>query len=598
VVANHPVGAGARWRGVFSLARIVEPVMTGTDLIPAIDLSGTEEEQALAIRDAMSLDDIGRARDTALREIETAAKLIQSAMATARAAANSAHGYFSLRGEDLTQLTHGSFDRFMAIVKLDLDRAIWRHCINASKLATVFDKTERDKFERGLNGTDVPEATPDNLAATLRALILCAPAILSRGVVELFKNLSREHKTNDRFTIGDKFILNHVLTEDDGWQHFSYGWMQDHLVDLERQLCVILGRTPPDHMANVVAKMREHGLRTEPREVETDLLRVKWFKKGTVHAWIKDPEHVAKVNRIIAEHFGEVLPEGHSAEAAAKAEGVNLGNGWQMKPKAPSAPKATTIADDVLDVLRRSRIEAAYLILPGQLDRALYVRTDKVLRDFGGAWNRRAKAHEFAADKLSALVGVIWGNGSYQSPSDQGQFFTAPALARRVVELAEIEHDMRVLEPSAGKGALIEEINVWPHKPMAIEVDRELAEYLRRRFPPRQDPSDWSIVWGDFLSRAPEMGGLFDRVIMNPPYANGAAVEHTVAAWNCLKPGGRLVAILPLGVQSRQDRQHGFFRELVNQFGRFETVEDGAFKEAGTDVRACIAVLDKPEGAK
>ena len=86
---------------------------------------------------------------------------------------------------------------------------------------------------------------------------------------------------------------------------------------------------------------------------------------------------------------------------------------------------------------------------------------------------------------------------------------------------------------------------------------------------------------------------------MNPPYANGAVPDHVLAAWNCLKPGGRLVAILPPAWQSRADRKHVFLRILVEQFeGTWTDNPPGAFKVSGTDVATGILVLDKPADAQ
>ena len=174
--------------------------------------------------------------------------------------------------------------------------------------------------------------------------------------------------------------------------------------------------------------MQSHGLTTEPRELETDLLRVKWHKSGTVHAWIKDPEHVAMVNRIIAEHYGEVLPEGHDARP-----------GDARQSAAPPQPvKETAIAADVLEVLRRGRIEGNLYFLPAQLERRQYEAVNKVLVDLGGRWNRYRRAHVMPEDAIGRLLSVI-NAGSYTRPADLGQFFTPPELAAKVVELAEIK---------------------------------------------------------------------------------------------------------------------------------------------------------------
>ena len=53
------------------------------------------------------------------------------------------------------------------------------------------------------------------------------------------------------------------------------------------------------------------------------------------------------------------------------------------------------IDDDVLAVLSRSTVVGSSLVIPDQLDRKLYVKTNKVLEAAGGKWNRKARAHVF-----------------------------------------------------------------------------------------------------------------------------------------------------------------------------------------------------------
>jgi 16S rRNA G1207 methylase RsmC len=47
------------------------------------------------------------------------------------------------------------------------------------------------------------------------------------------------------------------------------------------------------------------------------------------------------------------------------------------------------------------------------------------------------------------------------------------------------------------------------------------------------------------------MIGTYDRILMNPPFANGADIKHILHAIELLKPGGRLVAICADGPRQR-----------------------------------------------
>ena len=56
--------------------------------------------------------------------------------------------------------------------------------------------------------------------------------------------------------------------------------------------------------------------------------------------------------------------------------------------------------------------------------------------------------------------------------------------------------------------------------------------------------------------------GLFDAVLMNPPFAQGADIEHITHALTMLKPGGRLVALCTNG-----PRQNASLRPMVEACG-------------------------------
>jgi len=154
-------------------------------------------------------------------------------------------------------------------------------------------------------------------------------------------------------------------------------------------------------------------------------------------------------------------------------------------------------------------------------------------------------------------------------------FPTPPAIARRVVELAEIEPDTRVLEPSAGTGALLDElpfaVDVW-----AVEIEYNLAKRLREQYPGH------SIVHGDFLKVGRELGH-FDRIVMNPPFDHGSDIKHIEYARDLLASGGRLVAICADGPRQR---------EAFAEAELYEPLPEGTFASQGTGVRTAIVVLE------
>lgn len=242
------------------------------------------------------------------------------------------------------------------------------------------------------------------------------------------------------------------------------------------------------------------------------------------------------------------------------------------------------INQNVLEVLSAATTEGNTVVLNGQLDRSLYTLVNKVLEAAGGKWDRKAKAHVFQGDATERMDQIIV-SGSIDIPKDEFEFFPTPdAVVDRVHELADMHFNMVVLEPSAGRAAMVQRCKQFQFV-HCIEKMPSNAQYLRE--------IGWfdSVTEADFLNVAPIP--TFDRVLMNPPFSKAQDVKHVTHALGFLKPGGRLVAIMGAGVTFRQDKRTTEFREMVERMGgTIELLPEGSFKCSGTMVQTVIVTLD------
>ena len=174
------------------------------------------------------------------------------------------------------------------------------------------------------------------------------------------------------------------------------------------------------------------------------------------------------------------------------------------------------------------------------------------------------------------------------------QLFPTPAtLAARMVELADIQPGQEVLEPSAGTGVLCKAIiAVEPSaKVFAVEVNHQLCELLSQTINQPEDAVEGickNVLQGDFL----ECFGLgrFDRIVMNPPFADGADIQHITHALRLLSPGGRIVALCANG-----PRQAAKLRPMIEGMGgNWEELPAGTFAAAGTNVRTVLLTASQP----
>ena len=180
------------------------------------------------------------------------------------------------------------------------------------------------------------------------------------------------------------------------------------------------------------------------------------------------------------------------------------------------------------------------------------------------------------------------------------QLFPTPdELARRMAQEADIWPGQRVLEPSAGTGNILRHVigqlgGLDCGRVVAVEINGHLVEGLREQ---RQrtlygTEERFEIHHGDFLAQNGNLG-TFDRIVMNPPFANAQDVAHIKHALHMLKPGGRLVAICAGG--PRQERE---LLPLVEQSGGiWEPLPAGTFKESGTNVSTVLLTIEAPPKA-
>lgn len=240
------------------------------------------------------------------------------------------------------------------------------------------------------------------------------------------------------------------------------------------------------------------------------------------------------------------------------------------------------IDDDVLVALSSASTDGNKASFP-QLDRKLYLRLNKVLEAIGGKWSRRDKAHVFEGDASERIDEAIQ-TGEVLTNADLQFFPTPPELANRLVQLAEVSEDHSVLEPSAGRGAIVKALfaagasQVWAveqHEPFRREL-AELVELLPET---------------DFMQVQDTM---FDRIIMNPPFSKRRDGWHVLRAWDLLAPGGRLVSVMSAGVKFREDAPYPAIRALAERCGSIEELPDDSFASSGTRVRTAVLVLNKP----
>ncbi|WP_156294516.1 DUF4942 domain-containing protein [Serratia oryzae] len=199
----------------------------------------------------------------------------------------------------------------MPVITRNLDRDIWRDLMKRSGMLSVMDAQARDQWYRNLESKDVPAISTDSIYSTFEQLHWDKDEVFERGVINVFKSLSWDYKSNHPCKFGKKIIVNGLVSYNQWGFTLNHSHRRDQLADLERMLFLLEGKAIPDHRTDVTARLYEH-IRANPhmaKVYEDEYFSIKYFMKGSAHLTFRKPELMDKMNDIIAKHYPGVLPE-------------------------------------------------------------------------------------------------------------------------------------------------------------------------------------------------------------------------------------------------------------------------------------------------
>lgn len=364
------------------------------------------EDTSLPIPRA-TIDAIVRRRDIALE----AYVLAHSRMMTAHEAETAAHAAARAinprQADAFTHHLHSDKAKFMKVHDVQdaaaflkvatkiVDTEAWSHVIAITDMERLMDKEAKGDLYQSLL-TDPPPATVDNIRATLQQFMADAGTIFRRGIANCFSKLDRRFRSHDGFKIGHRLILERMFSEHGSWNYHRD--MESTLLDIERTFLVIDGRKVPNSWSGIVGQLRNArtGYRAQQTEVEDEFFTVRAFKNGNCHVWFKRADLLEKVNKLLAEYYGEVIPDGMTPED----------DGGLYDPKTLPAknfgffPSPDPVVDAVIErchVMRPKDQPQLRLLEPsagtGQISKRLFSRPMKVNALRGAREVDQAKRH-------------------------------------------------------------------------------------------------------------------------------------------------------------------------------------------------------------
>jgi len=245
-----------------------------------------------------------------------------------------------------------------------------------------------------------------------------------------------------------------------------------------------------------------------------------------------------------------------------------------------------SISEENKEILKKGRVEENLYFLPDiQLSRDKYIEINKVLDLCGGKWNRSKKAHVFESNEKANSVIEAQEKGEVIDKKKTYQFFETPTeVVKQMIELADIKTGMRVLEPSAGHGAIADTIPKDVEL-VLIEIDPEKIKILEKK-------GYTQVSCCDFLTCKPGLGN-YERILMNPPFTMGQDADHILHAYDFLNEIGTLVAVASASVEFNSQKKYQKLRDLIESKGRIIKLPESSFKKSGTNINTVIVVLNK-----
>lgn len=394
-----------------------------------------------------------------------------------------------------------------------LDASYWAQALSLTDVMDYMPEKRRAEWNEHITKQTTPPFTEENVRATLGALLGQRANFLAEMVDGIFSGLSSEHVTNRPEGFAKRMIIDYV---------YGYGGTAYRKAGLVHDLrCVVakfMGRDTPFQCAT--RTLLEHVRRNTGtwHLIDGGALRIRVYLKGTAHL---------EVHPSISYRLNQILAHLHPAAIPAK---------YRERPR-KGLTKAFALIQRplpfaVLRVLHDARSDGDKLYLPHcwhEADKHVRRQVCEVLEALGGARSDHVYRFDYP---VSSVLHDVLATGLIPDHKSHQFYPTPDHLAAAAVAWAEIKPGDACLEPSAGQGALAD---LMPD-PDCVEASALHCAVLEAK--------GLRVTCGDFLTLAPTLG-QFDAVVMNPPFSEGRAMAHVEAAAKLLRPGGRLVAILP-----------------------------------------------------
>ncbi|WNL48537.1 DUF4942 domain-containing protein (plasmid) [Dyella sp. BiH032] len=405
-----------------------------------------------------------------------------------------------------------------------LNSEYWQRTLALTDVYDCMPQSRRDEWDKAIRTNTTPDYNLDAVRPTIASLLSSRAQFFAERVDGIFRTLSRTHVTNLRSGFNTRMIVAGVIDD--------YGFLNTtkagYINDLRKVIAKFMGRDEPRHDAsNCVLKLCQE-VPGKWHPIDGGALRIRVYKVGTAHIEVH-PDMAWRLNAVLAHLYPQAIPRGQRTAPKKPSKKYDL-----IQTPLPFAVLR------LLDGCKGKTGDGHELTLPYlecKESKASAQQLREVLEALGGVyvndWTARFDYDASEAIKHVLLTGCLPERQSHQ-------FYPTPRLiAKELVRRAELDDTCSCLEPSAGQGGIADLLP--KDRTVCVEVSGLHCAVLKGK--------GFAVVNADFLAWSAGRGPTFSRVLMNPPFSEGRARDHVLAAAGLVKPGGRLCAVVPASLR-------------------------------------------------
>lgn len=434
-------------------------------------------------------------------------------------------------------------------VKKELKAIYWQKVFLRSNIQHFLSERDQKIWQESFSVANIrkddyvelPEFDYSSIHCTVSSWYESSEQFFVDRVDSVFDTLSSGHLTNHPNGFNRKMIFKHWAEKK--WFDEDKGkivsWAHKKIHDLRSIILMVNGLPLPqlgscyDLLGNLPFKTKidfDHGLWT-----------AQIFKNGNVHIWV-DPETAVLLNWHLAKKYPNILS---TKDMPIKNTGKDF------------TYATTGISSDLKNVLN-AILHTGSVVFEVQknVENEFFKYFGVSIPDF----------MQLDSNKMKSSIREILAKGL---PCIKAyQFYPTPQniLDEIKDQIGELDSNQKLLEPSAGSGAIAQ---LYPDNFTCYEIYKPFVELLNAKGIQASNM--------DFLK---QVGGYdYDKIIMNPPYSKKRCLMHFEHSFSFIHQEGEIYIVAPTGLKDKLEKIAAKFDRNLVELKKFDSsFEDTALK--------------------